>query len=1486
MRKNISFQKSLKKGSENSPIIRWLQEIIYIYRYDIFVFSILFISITIYLIQLLKPGHIVFSDIDFPFYSRDYLDEVWGLWNVRWNTTAMLNVPRLILILPAYLVGFITGHRGDVMLKFFIFQQIYTASIALYILAKRIVSIYLGKDYHFIKIAGLTTGSLLYALNPWVLFRIQHIYLLCGYSLFPFVILYFFKVFDPKFQSLVIPKYNTFNKKLYKENIRDIWLLAYFVAISAAAIHYFFYSVIAFSILIPLYLIKYLWLYRRENKQLKWRFILINVKKIAVFIGAFLTLGGYWFFVYVGSLLLKIQTTQHNVNVIDTYVMFSRNSDWSNVLEMIGYWWPMFDLNQLPTYFHIGFAIVFIFIFVGIVTRGFRHHILLLLTLVGMLSFVFATGVHYPFIAPYFVKLTELPIFGNLFRDPNKLIGILALCYSILFIFGVEQVNYWLVKYKSTKYLSYGITGIAALSVIIYVWPLRTFYLEAFYDSVDEPVAFKELRHFFEDKEDTYGLYLPLSEKMLRPYVKVATPYWNGTGEDKMGTRATGDIHIYNSPIKTLFHHEGNAPSVGYYLSFVQHLLDQGRSQYIREYTEALGVNTLVYHTEYLDQNERQQFNSQVLKEQGLTKVYENSIFDVYHISFNNQRLSNRKIWSPYGLSKFEGYHSIKDYHPLSYPTIFINDQTELALERVKEDDYMELKDSKDIVLATLPEVYYTYPFQWMKDGNPFLKWTKTYLSHGEWKWYLESQGILNQSYDFDRDQGVAVTFASNQLDLLPYLKNHVEGRLIADFDSLLRSEKFFQADNPDLFEVQANPIMPSNPIPLLRGEIVKGDPKQIWQVAKSGLLKADEGTPYQFRVTVSGRGVNQFHIKARFFNIDQEELYLQYVVAPEEFINFDVIDFRGEFVSPPETAFIRLDLLTFQRPEQRNYWWIHDVKLIDLSEYSEPNTISSQHSVNTSGWHKIYVRSFVSPKGGQIQLAVEDAIFNVSTKSLNTSSFNWIEAGRIRLDEGVADISLENIQGFNAVNALVIVPEEQWDILIKPAQKAMEKATLFTSLESEIDFQFKSHVQSRRLAPLLSYGGAVSLSEGELSTSIEIVKDGHYKMTPTFYFPYDHMGEVNMKLINIESSNLVFQQIVKGKSTELKAEKKLISRYAPIDHRHPFSSLYLDTLFNGKESKESDLIYLKKGKYQLNIEIDSQVSNLYELNEMDKFDPSTVIVPEFIKQKEQDDCSPCESIDWTMMQHAIKDEVLEIQYDPTCSCDWYVYASPIVAVKPYEELLLKFDARSDYIQKRHFKILFLDSENKLIDTTYIQEVEEQNKRLWNAYETLVEVPENVSKMIFQILARGHMEQEGVFEMKNLLIQRYADFVSFDHVLLMEDAKRENKTIGELTNWIQNQGKYSFEVKQRDDELTLVNTFLSPLPLWRINQRKLDYKLNSVTAGFELEQSGSYTGHLQLYRIYLIFVLIHAASVLAFIIWMGYDRGIKGEYDAKENSDR
>lgn len=1471
------------KKQAHKKIINRFSQMFYIYRYDFFALSMMTLIILYYVSVLFQPGHVVFSDIDFPFYSKDYMDEIYGLWNTRWNTVSMLNIPRLFFILPLYLLSGLFEWNGHLFLKGFILELILVSGASMYLLSKRLVSVYTGMSFNLWKINALIFGSVLYALNPWVIYRIQHIYLLTGYSLFPLVILYFFKVFDHKFQRQVIPNYNPYSKKIYRSNIKDIFILAYLITLSSAAIHYFFYSILVLGILFLLLCFKYFFGYIRRGKTIVKNIFKAILKKLTLLAMMTGGLSFYWLSIYVGGVVLDVGASQHNINVIDTYTMFSRHASIDQVLLMMGYWWPMVDLSQLSSLFYIGGTVLLLIILVGVIMNAYKHHIILFLTLLAGIMILISTGVYYPSASGLFLRLAGLPVFGNIFRDPNKMIAITAIAYSVLLVFGLESIYSWTQKYKYKSALNGMIFLMLLLSCYAYLFPVRDIYFERFFQPIEEPKAFSELRHHYEEnptvgerQEAPYALYVPVAEQMLRPITHISTPKWNvplGYEDSK----ATGDIHIYNAPIRTVFHHEGNDPSIKYMYDLIQFILDQGRSMELEKVVKAFGVNQLIYHNEYIDQENRQDFNEEVLGlQENLEKTYENGIFKVFDVDASKEidQFSQRRFITPYGLLKLHSLSQFEEYDPLDLPLIFTSKEEVFNTDSIGQDDIIEVKNMDDLVLSSMPKKYKLYPFNFVDEVNPFIKWSKTYTTFPDWAWFQSKMDVIHPRFEWDHNKGIVLTFASEAFNVKPHEKQNLDGEIVYDFDSLLRADQFFVADNPDLFDVVSNPYNVSENVGVLHGVIQRGDPSFIWQVAKSPVLTAEEKMPYQFKIMVSGRGANQLHMKVRFYDRNKREIGIQYIVGPDQLVNFDTIEFTGEVVSPKDTAFYRIDLLTYQRPEEKIYWWIHDVEIRKFPKYTKPNEILMT-KVLEPGSYRVFVKSFDSLGGGRYSLNIKGHDHEIFTKSTQLSGFKWHDLGDFQFDDSNPQIVLKNIEGFNAVSHIAVVPLRAYEREKSKWKSILRNHDKLLILETEMEFEREGNIQSRRLYPELSNGTGTALSQGKVYAEIEIPTSGAYDIIPSVYFPFLNRGHMRMHIQDSTGQTIYSQTIDQRTLTEKKSGVTI--DYDPLEAVYPYLTLEQASPYLYKNMSWIESIQLRAGKYRVIMELISENDNYIKASDFKTFDPNSIVVESARRDLAVSDCSTCERITPDMMRHMVRGPGdFYIEYDTTCSCDWYISSSEPIQVQANEEILISFQARSDAIVKRHSKLIFLDEYKQVVDTKFIFEVEEPDKIKWNTYEQLVKVPAGADSVLYQFWARGNKNRAGKLEIKNLKFEKYNEFVLVDKVDIKTAGLSLKKHEGQarvIKNQI-SEMEFAHRVDGSVNGQTIWNSFLSPHRIWKVNGKASELTLNGVTMGFQVE-NGKLDGKMTLSDVYRGGLLLHFLTIVGVLLFYMHFRRVK-----------
>lgn len=1446
-------------------IPRRLNRILFSYRYDIFTLLLLTLLILAVYSPLLRPGHIVFSDLDFPADSSRYLEQVSGMWNHRWNTATQLNLPRLFFTSLPWLISAACGYSGAVFVKSFIMLVVLISAISMYLFCKRLFSVYVEKGFSLQGIIAIAAGAFFYAVNPWILTRIQHLYLLCGYCLLPLALVFFFNLFDPKFQDQLIKGYRVSRKRLYRRNIIDSFLAALTISVLSAAIHYFFYVLIMYTVLWTLLLGKTVYA-NRKNKRQAINAIISNYFAKAVLIVVFLCLFSmHWLVVYVIGIFSGTQGSQYNINVTDTLMMFSRHSDFSSCLYLNSYWWPMFELKTIGAGFYFGGGIIIVLVIIGFFHSARKYNILLFFGLLTGLFLLFSTGTYYKGIDALFVRLvTETPVIGSMFRDANKLVGLAVFGYALFipfaFHWGRSAFN------NHVKYANYILFPVFFLAMILYIRPFFNVYLDGYYKPVAVPEEYGELNEYLDEAAlgedgDNRILMVPVADNMTQSASGVATYIWNRVDSNSVLEKASGDYSIYQLKQNTVFHHEGNIPAISYYFLYLQNNLDFGLTDNLSYLFPLMNVSKLVYQDIYLGQEARQSFNIQIVRMQkGLRRTFKNQLFSVYERGpFNQADFIFRPVINTEGICSESLL--FRAGLPVSISaSVFTSLAPEsLALDIAGAGSYVFSKNPEHFWLSVLPSSYYLKPGLAVSTGNPLLGWSQTAVHTKDWNWQLSSQGITDAAFQFDFSSNIAMTYTSATLAGPNYRWADLKGETVLDFDTMLRLDLFFKPDNPDLFEIEANPVDASNRFPNLRGIIARGDTGSMWQVAKSEKIPVNGHTPYRFRIIISGRGTNQLHLKFRFYDQNNNELGISYAVAPGEFTNFDGLNFNSEYVSPGESAFMRIELLSRQRPDQKVYWWIHDLEIEDLSDFSIANQFNLPLN-KPAGLYRVFARTFFSANGGLVRIYSNKSLGIINTKNPARAEFQWTDLGLFNLDE-TDSLRIENKDGFQGINLFAFVPIKDVTRFRAPARKALSESSLIMGFEAEKDFDFDGELQSLRRFPVLSQGNGLRSISGQATRILHFPKSSFYSFT-VFGGYYKEEPALSLTLTPLENtekfSGIVNIPIVfgdKNSSSSLVIENN--------DQKTDESYIRIVKNVSGEladyGSVESGSIKIPAGDYALTIDFVAGTENMLIAKKLRKFSPPEIVMPVFEQKENEIDCSACEKIDPadltlnTFSGESFGNLEFTAEMQPTCSCDWYIISSDLLPVIEEHEYYLGYRASSENTDSSHSKILYLDVDFQVLATDYVPEIEENQKQIMNEYEHISAAPSQAAYMVVQWWARGDKEKAGILRVTKLRMYPLAIMPVFDALLIKEIMENKNDP-----------GSASGEVI--DSDSYIVNSFNSPSPLWR-RADLAPVVINGLTQG-HVVTGGSNISPLYLYmeKIYWRGLLGLPLAVILFII--------------------
>jgi len=183
------------------------------------------------------------------------------------------------------------------------------------------------------------------------------------------------------------------------------------------------------------------------------------------------------------------------------------------------------------------------------------------------------------------------------------------------------------------------------------------------------------------------------------------------------------------------------------------------------------------------------------------------------------------------------------------------------------------------------------------------------------------------------------------------------------------------------------------------------------------------------------------------------------------------------------------------------NSWW-HYSEIAALTPYYGINTvltsankvhINTSFNINKSNNYKLLIRYFKNQKGGGIKVYIDGKPTEINTKG-QLNKFVWKDLGTFYLEKGKHELILENVNGFNAANLFVLIPEEEYYKAKEKVEKLLQNKTLIYLFEAEADLYRTNAEITKNINA--SNGEALLLGENSKAwQDIEIVKNGTYRI-------------------------------------------------------------------------------------------------------------------------------------------------------------------------------------------------------------------------------------------------------------------------------------------------------------------------------------------------------------------------------------------------------
>jgi len=157
---------------------------------------------------------------------------------------------------------------------------------------------------------------------------------------------------------------------------------------------------------------------------------------------------------------------------------------------------------------------------------------------------------------------------------------------------------------------------------------------------------------------------------------------------------------------------------------------------------------------------------------------------------------------------------------------------------------------------------------------------------------------------------------------------------------------------------------------------------------------------------------------------------------------------------------------------------------------------LNMNFKIKQAGEHVLFIRYFKNSDGGQVTVYLDGKMsWNINTKS-QVSKFVWKELSSVNLAEGEHVLTLENVEGFNAVNLFVLMSKEEMRRYDQEVYELLEKRRVIHVFEPEFDLYYENSVITEEFGGEASNGKVLKIEEdGRAWTPIEIQRNGNYTL-------------------------------------------------------------------------------------------------------------------------------------------------------------------------------------------------------------------------------------------------------------------------------------------------------------------------------------------------------------------------------------------------------
>ncbi len=1045
----------------------------------------LLLSLFIYRNLLGANGLIINADLARPPELGRFFQYYYPMWNEYSSISVISRLPQLLFYLPFFAIAYLFNmDTTEMLVMIFIFTRT-LAGVAMYYASSHFLKRSYGTRNKKVIIASLSAG-LAYMWSAYVIYHTFHPFILAAYSLAPIALL-----------TLVLG----FERK----RLRYIVLTGFLWCIMCGDVHWMVYGPILFFGYILFHFTGDLVHSSQDGeKGFFKRSVITHMSHSALLILSFIVFSAYWL---IPGYFMGGSSRYADTLSIDSLDQFYQESTLPNVItkhsahyivsELFIPSWEVLETSTMESLLVLLGMGLFLFCVLAPILNS-KNRYVWFFTIFGSISIFLAVCVNLtPSIGHWMIlKAPFSSYYGWAFKTP-KISQFVIFSMSFLLAFSAYEVlgrirRYHYGSIRLKKSVSVFIISILLLSILLPNWPLATGDINGSIDPVEMPEEFSHVNKWLNDQEGDFKV-------LWIPDYKSEEVFWNE------GHRTTKNMAGFHSSKPTYIFDSDSSLPVGYGIYFMSSLISDSHpysmltanvTNNFGEIIAPLGIKYVIYHDDnagmgkYEDQifeNLKYQKDLELTKQFGFIYIFKNIRMDdveTPHIFIT----SNDHLVSG-GLASLSTLSAIPHFESRGDGVVFANQI------RYDPDELNWLID--DVILtrsAGLEEIAFTFvdesyciaPFRHTYHVKSSKTWSKFKLD--DLKPNVQRRGRM-EGWDWAYDDDIVCTWSNGKIIDNDPISG---GVVIKQYDFEVNISDF-EAETSGLHLGISNNS--KNGSCSLMGILERGNITTNEVARTDKILLPNSGGNHRISMYIGAKNAMNVQVIMNYYDGNRKWIGRDFIMTDSG--NFDLKRIGGDVVIRSNVFYYSVEILANQNPFAEATWWIDDVKIFDLNPITKPNRMEMEFTVDSTDTYEFHMRSLKSEKGGRIKLYMDSNLIASVDTIGDINSFTWEKVDSIQLKRGKHTLSMENADGFNAVNLFAMVPEKKMNDYRKETVRFLESKELTYALEAERSLFHEDATVTDSHGSQASSGKVLELGGSENARlSVEILKPGNYSFS------------------------------------------------------------------------------------------------------------------------------------------------------------------------------------------------------------------------------------------------------------------------------------------------------------------------------------------------------------------------------------------------------